>query len=42
MATDVQNEIQHTDHALLVGLGMFGQQIGLFDALDAVHFPGRV
>ena len=42
MATDSQAAVQHTDHALLVGLGMFGQQIGLFDALDAVRFPGRV
>jgi hypothetical protein len=42
MAMNGQAEVQHTDHALLVGLGMFGQQIGLFDALDEVRFPGRV
>lgn len=34
--------VQHTDHALLVGLGMFGRQIGLFEELDQVRFPGRV
>jgi hypothetical protein len=37
---DVQEVVQHTDHALLIGLGMFGYQIGLFDALNG--FPGRV
>jgi hypothetical protein len=42
MATDTQDTIGHTDHALLVGLGLFGHQIGLFDALDEVRFPGRV
>ncbi len=42
MAADAQVTVQHTDHALLVGLGMFGQQIGLFEALDQVRFPGRV
>jgi hypothetical protein len=42
MATDTQIEVQYTDHALLVGLGMFGHQIGLFEALDEVRFPGRV
>jgi len=42
MAADTQTTVRHTDHALLVGLGMFGQQIGLFEALDQVHFPGRV
>jgi hypothetical protein len=42
MATDTQIEVQYTDHALLVGLGMFGHQIGLFEALDEVQFPGRV
>lgn len=42
MATDTQDTIRHTDHALLVGLGLFGHQIGLFDALDEVRFPGRV
>lgn len=42
MMTDTQIEVQHTDHALLVGLGMFGRQIGLFEALDEVRFPGRV
>jgi hypothetical protein len=42
MAKNTRNEVEYTDHALLVGLGMFGQQIGLFDALDEVHFPGRV
>lgn len=42
MATDTQTTVQHTNHALLVGLGMFGQQIGLFAALDEVRFPGRV
>jgi len=42
MATDTQDTTRHTDHALLVGLGLFGHQIGLFDALDEVRFPGRV
>ena len=42
MATDAQDTVQHTDHALLVGLGLFGHQIGLFEALDGVRFPGRV
>lgn len=42
MATDTQDTTRHTDHALLVGLGLFGHQIGLFDALDGVRFPGRV
>jgi hypothetical protein len=42
MSRSTQTKVQHTDHALLVGLGMFGQQIGLFDALDEVRFPGRV
>ena len=42
MTTGVQSGIGHTDHALLVGLGMFGHQIGLFEALDKVWFPGRV
>jgi hypothetical protein len=42
MATETQTLVKHTEHALLVGLGMFGQQIGLFDALDEVRFPGRV
>ena len=34
MATDAQDIVRYTDHALLVGLGLFGHQIGLFDALD--------
>jgi len=42
MATNAQDTVRHTDHALLVGLGLFGHQIGLFEALDGVHFPGRV
>lgn len=42
MATDTQTLVKHTEHALLVGLGMFGQQIGRFDALDEVWFPGCV
>ena len=42
MATDAQDMVRNTDHALLVGLGLFGHQIGLFDALDKVRFPGRV
>ena len=42
MAAGTQTTVQHTDHALLVGLGMFGHQIGLFEALDQVRFPGRV
>ncbi|MCZ7571111.1 MAG: hypothetical protein M5U01_21400 [Ardenticatenaceae bacterium] len=42
MAAETQTDVQHTDHALVVGLGMFGQQIGLFEALDRVRFPGRV
>jgi hypothetical protein len=42
MTTSAQIEVQHTDHALLAGLGMFGRQIGLFEALDEVRFPGRV
>jgi hypothetical protein len=42
MATDTQDTTRPTDHALLVGLGLFGHQIGLFDALDEVRFPGRV
>jgi hypothetical protein len=42
MATNAQVTVRHTDHALLVGLGLFGHQIGLFEALDAVRFPGRV
>jgi len=42
MAMDRQTAVQHTDHALLIGLGLFGHQIGLFEALDTVRFPGRV
>jgi hypothetical protein len=42
MVPDIQDTLRHTDHALLVGLGLFGHQIGLFEALDEVRFPGRV
>jgi hypothetical protein len=42
MTTGDQGKDQYTDHALLVGLGMFGHEIELFDALDKVRFPGRV
>jgi len=42
VAADTQTTVQHTDYALLVGLGMFGHQIGLFEALDQVRFPGRM
>jgi hypothetical protein len=42
MAMDLQAAVEQTGHTLLVGLAMFGQEIGLFDTLDEIRFPGRV